>query len=429
MPPINYYLWLIIAFFFGDRLFKTYLSLRQYRRTHNRQLPAALVGIVNEHDFCTAQAYWADHHKHSMVTSLLSTTKSVLEMVFGLFVWLWALSRSLALEYVGYVDEPLQTVILAILTLTIVTVTDTPFFYYYNFVTMKRHNRNVLTRRQFFQDMAEGYALVLLISPPAVWGMIYLVRWGGDFFVLYVCGFVFAYQLAMATIYPVLIAPLFNKFTHLEEGPLKTKIEAMATAAGFPLGRIQVIDSSKRSLHSNAYFTGFWWNRRIVLYDTLLKTLNEDETVAVLAHELGHWKMGHLTVDMILGQLNNLVTYLMLYLIMGNQEVYATFGFYDEQPVIVGLAFIHSMMVPVNTLMSFLLKWSSRRNEFAADKYAVELGYGQHLRMALIEMHKDNLGNMDPDPWYSFFNYSHPRLVERLGALEAVQQEMNKKSE
>nr|XP_009917539.1 PREDICTED: CAAX prenyl protease 1 homolog isoform X2 [Haliaeetus albicilla] len=259
-------------------------------------------------------------------------------------------------------------------------------------------------------------------------------------------------QQVLVTIYADYIAPLFDKFIPLPEGELKQQIETMAKSIDFPLTKVYVVEGSKRSSHSNAYFYGFFKNKRIVLFDTLLedysalnkepagedgeneetksKTKNKkqgcknEEVLAVLGHELGHWKLGHTVKNIIISQMNSFLCFFLFAVLIGRKELFAAFGFYDTQPTLIGLMIIFQFIFsPYNEVLSFCLTVLSRRFEFQADSFAKELGKAKDLYSALIKLNKDNLGFPVSDWIFSMWHYSHPPLLERLQALKDAKQE------
>ncbi|MBA0802332.1 hypothetical protein Gohar_012636, partial [Gossypium harknessii] len=234
----------------------------------------------------------------------------------------------------------------------------------------------------FFRDLIKGICLAIVLGPPIVSAIIVIVQNGGPYLAIYLWAFMFVLSLVMMTIYPVLIAPLFNKFTPLPEGELRLKIEKLASSLKFPLKKLFVVDGSTRSSHSNAYMYGFFKNKRIVLYDTLIQQCkNDEEIVAVIAHELGHWKLNHTMYSFIA---------------------------------------VQHTVIPLQHLVSFGLNLVSRSFEFQADAFAKKLGYGSALRAGLVKLQEENLSAMNTDPWYSAYHYSHPPLVERLAAIDAA---------
>lgn len=241
----------------------------------------------------------------------------------------------------------------------------------------------------------------------------------------------------MLTIYPNIIAPLFNKFTLLQPGSLKTAIDKLASLNGFPLKEVYVVDGSTRSSHSNAYFYGFGKNKRIVLYDTLSPTLqtapkegqdpsdqqgsgcSDDEIVAILAHELGHWKMKHTISQLIIAEIHLFIFFFSYGYMIGSKGMYQSFGFHDDQPVMVGLLLFSCIISPIEHFVAFGQNSLTRRFEYQADQFATKQGMGQLLKQGLCKISKDNKSNTDPDPWYSAYHHTHPSLLERLKAITA----------
>ncbi|TPP67904.1 Peptidase family M48 containing protein [Fasciola gigantica] len=243
-------------------------------------------------------------------------------------------------------------------------------------------------------------------------------------------------------IYPEFIAPLFDRYAPLPNGSLREKIEGLASAIEFPLKKLLVVEGSKRSAHSNAYFYGFGKNKRIVLYDTLIKDFTfpdscktnegpqnkdegskgcsvDEEVVAVLAHELGHWKCWHTVVNLLIGQANLFLMFITFSSLMDYEEIFVSFGFYNGAPILLKLLIIFQFIFsPYNTVLDFLMTALSRRLEFQADAFAVGLSYGTYLKSALIILHKDNLSFPVSDWLYSMCNYSHPPILERLAAID-----------
>ncbi|GLD96801.1 hypothetical protein PINS_up005484 [Pythium insidiosum] len=244
--------------------------------------------------FDKSRAYGLDKSTFGFVSGAYSQIESTALLLLGYLPFMWTVSGR-ALEYLGV--DPSHEVYRTLMLLTLTTIRDTivglPFALYSTFVIEARHGFNKQTLMLFFTDKLKTFMLFVVIGYPVVAALIYVIRWGGELFYLYVWVFLFIFSIVMITIVPVFIMPLFNKFTPLEEGELRSRIEALASSLNFPLTKLFVVDGSKRSSHSNAYFFGFFKSKRIVLYDTLLEQATHDEIVAVLGHELGHWKLWH----------------------------------------------------------------------------------------------------------------------------------------
>jgi len=229
----------------------------------------------------------------------------------------------------------------------------------------------------------------------------------------------------MMTIVPIFIMPLFNKYEPLPDGDLKKNIVAMAGKLKFPLTKLFVMDGSKRSSHSNAFMFGFGSNKRIVLFDTLLDQVEGDEVLAILGHELGHWKLGHTLENLVVTQVYLGAAFYCFSLCYSSNELYRAFGFDGiDRPVptmIALLLFFQTIWAPIDKILSFATTVLSRMNEFAADKFSSDLGMGSKLQTGLCKISLENLGAMCPDPWYALYHYSHPPLVERLSAITELE--------
>jgi STE24 endopeptidase len=251
---------------------------------------------------------------------------------------------------------------------------------------------------------------------------------GGEYFYIYVWGFMFVFSVFMMTIVPVFIMPLFNKYEPLQDGPLKTRIYELAGKLNYPLKNLFVMDGSKRSSHSNAFMFGFGNNKRIVLFDTLMEQVSNDEILAILGHELGHWKLGHTLTNFAVTQVYFGAAFYFFSQCYTARDLYVAFGFDNPSgdiPTVVALMlFFQTLWAPVDKLLSFILTVFSRHCEFAADKFSVDLDMSQMLQSGLCKIHLENLGAMCPDPWYSMYHYSHPPLVERLSAMMALEKKM-----
>jgi STE24 endopeptidase len=386
--------------------------------------------------FSKAQAYGLDKIAFSMVHSTYETIECIAFLVLGFQPYVWDKSAQLTSQFLYPAaastaafsvferdhEISISLVFLAIATI-LGTITALPFEVYSTFYIEKEHGFNQQTASLFVVDKIKGLALTMVIGGPFVSLLLYIIRNAGPYFYVYVWVFVFLFSLFMMTIVPVVIMPLFNKYEPLpEDSILKKQIYDLAASVQYPLQKLYVMDGSTRSSHSNAFMYGFGNNKRIVLYDTLLKQVSNEEIVAILGHELGHWKLKHTLQSFVVTQLYFGAAFYMFSLVYtGSPELYASFGFVGgARPVptlIALLLFFQTIWAPVDKILSFLLTVNSRRNEFAADEYSQGLGYSQQLQSGLCKIHVENLGAMNPDRMYSMYHYSHPPLVERLSAM------------
>ncbi|XP_010933964.1 CAAX prenyl protease 1 homolog isoform X1 [Elaeis guineensis] len=413
------YLEAVLGFMILMYIFETYLDIRQHAALKLPRLPKPLEGVVSQEKFEKSRAYSLDkshfHFVHEAVTILMDTAI----LYFGILPWFWKISGNL----VAYMDLNAENEIIHTLSFLAGVmiwsqITDLPFSLYSTFVIEARHGFNKQTIWLFFRDMFKAICLYILLGPPIVAAIIVIVQKGGPYLAIYLWAFMFVLSIVMMTLYPILIAPLFNKFTPLPEGELREKIENLAASLKFPLKKLFVVDGSTRSSHSNAYMYGFFNNKRIVLYDTLIQQCkNEEEVVAVIAHELGHWKLNHTMYSFIAVQILTLLQFGGYTLVRNSKDLFQSFGF-DTQPVLIGLIIFQHTVIPLQHLVSFGLNLVSRAFEFQADAFAKKLGYAAALRSGLVKLQEENLSAMNTDPWYSAYHYSHPPLVERLAALE-----------
>ncbi|KAH7427021.1 hypothetical protein KP509_10G026600 [Ceratopteris richardii] len=399
--------------------FETFLDIRQLSALKLPRLPPPLVGVVSQEKFEKARAYSLDkshfHFLHAFVTIIEDTAI----IVVGALPWLWEKTGGIV-DKLGLdpSNEIYRTLAFLALTTIWSQVTELPFSLYSTFVIEARHGFNKQTIWLFFKDLLVSMGLMVVLGPPVVAAIIVIVQRSGPYLAIYLWAFILMLSLLLMAIYPILIAPLFNKFTPLPGGPLREKIEKLAASLRFPLKKLFVIDGSTRSSHSNAYMYGFWNSKRIVIYDTLIQQCkNEDEVVAVIAHELGHWKLNHTMYSFIAMQILTLLQFGGYTLVRNSKELFESFGF-QTQPVLIGLILFQDAIMPLHHLVSFGLNLVSRAFEFQADAFASKLGYRIPLRAGLIKLQEENLSAMNTDPWYSAYHYSHPPLVERLAALD-----------
>lgn len=304
-----------------------------------------------------------------------------------------------------------------------------PLTLYSTFRIEGKFGFNTMTWGLFWRDFAKELAMTLVLGLPLLYALLFLFRFTNSTWWLWAFGLILFFQLGMLVVYPTLIAPLFNRFKPLEESELKSNLLSLAERLHFPAAGIFVMDGSRRSLHSNAYFTGLGKWRRIVLYDTLIRQMDNSELTSILAHEIGHYKRNHIykmmaTQVFMLGSLLFLAS-----LALKWEPLYSAFGFqFSSRPPAVetsspavGLFLFLSVFSSLSMLLSPFMNHVSRKHEYEADAYAVlSTDDIPSMRSALIKLSRENLTNLTPHPWYSAFHYSHPSLAERIKALEAT---------
>jgi STE24 endopeptidase len=309
--------------------------------------------------------------------------------------------------------------ILFVLVLAL-SLPDLPFAWYGQFRLEERFGFNTTTPGLWWTDRLKALALGFALGWPLLVLILKLVEWMGPFWWLWAWGVMLLVQSVLLVLAPVLIMPLFNKFTDLPAGGLRERLLALGKRTGFHAQSIQMMDGSKRSRHSNAFFTGFGRFRKIVLFDTLVQQLTELELEAVLAHEIGHYKKKHIPKMLLWSALSSLLTFYLISVLAQQAWFYRSFGF--EPGSIVPAFLLFALLAGVVTFwFSPLAHWWSRRYEYQADAYAAQtMEAPGPLIGALRKLNEKNLSNLTPHPWYSSFYYSHPTLLEREQALVKV---------
>lgn len=291
-----------------------------------------------------------------------------------------------------------------------------PFDWYDTFVLEEQFGFNRTSYATWFADLVKGAALSFAIGAPLLALLLWIFQsvphaWFWGWLLVSVV------SLALTYVAPTWLLPLFNRYEPLADGPLRQSIEAMARKCEFPLAEISVMDGSRRSTKSNAFFTGFGKTKRIALFDTLIERHEVGELVGVLAHEIGHYKKGHIVTTFLVGIATTGAMFFLLGLMLNNRSLFDAFGV-RETSVYVSLVLFGIVMSPVNDLLSIAGNWLSRKHEFEADAFAAEVtGDPGAMANALRKLSRDNLGNLNPHPFYVFLNYTHPPVARRIEAL------------
>ena len=384
-----------------------YLNLKAQRK----DIPAEITSFYDPEKYAKSLDYYSAQARFSFLTSGLGFIVSIAMLASGGFGWVDQLLRSyvstdilLALVFFGVI-----MIVSDILTL--------PFQLYSTFVIEERFGFNKTTLRTFILDKVKGYLLGGIIGGLLLSAMIYLVQKIGPDFWIWFGWIASIFVVLMNLFYTSLILPLFNKLTPLPEGELKTAIESFAKKINFPLDNIFVIDGSKRSSKANAFFSGIGKKKKIVLYDTLIANHTTDELVAVLAHEVGHFKKKHIVLSMGIGVVQIFFILFVLSLMITNENLSLALGG-SQQAIHLNLLAFGILFSPISGITGLLMSILSRKNEFEADAYAREHFDGNALANALKKLSVDSLSNLYPHPAYVFFHYSHPPLLQRLDALK-----------
>lgn len=408
MSQVIFYI--IIGLLLADFIFERFLEYLNSTRWSD-QLPDEVRGIYDEKEYQKQQNYQKTNYRFSTISSSFSFILTFLMFLLAGFALVdsWALSVS---------ANPILTalVFFGILLLASDLLT-TPFSVYDTFVIEEKFGFNKTTPKTFVLDKLKGYLLGAVIGGGLLALIVYLYLLTTTSFWIYTWIVITAFSVFMVLFYSNLIVPLFNKQTPLPEGELKTAIEAFASKVGFKLDNIYVIDGSKRSTKANAYFTGFGAKKRIVLYDTLINDMTTNELVAVLAHEIGHYKKHHVIWSLLLGILQTGVTLFLFSLFVGSPDLSAALGV-AKPSFHIGLIAFGILYSPISLVTGLFMNIFSRKNEYQADAFAAEHFDAGELASALKKLSVKNLSNLRPHPAYVFFHYSHPTLLQRLSALK-----------
>jgi STE24 endopeptidase len=374
-------------------------------------LPEKLIGICDEEEYKRTQFYQKDNDRLSFWSSTFNLSVIILMITTGGFAYADNLARHISAHVVI-----ISLVFFGLIGLASDLI-NIPFSWYDSFVIEKKYGFNTMTFRTFVTDHIKSWFIALLIGIPVLGLITWFYYKTGPGFWVYAWILITLFSIVMNLFYSELIVPIFNKQKPLEDGPLRDQIEAFASITGFKLRNIYVIDGSKRSTKVNAYFSGFGPKKRIVLYDTLLKELTEEQIVAVLAHEIGHYKKKHVLLSMIASVIMTGIMLLLFSLVVNNPKLSQAMGA-GTSSFHIGLIVFGILYSPLSLIIGLFSNYISRRNEFQADKFVKDNYKPEVLAEALKKLSVKNLSNMVPHPSYVFFHYSHPPLLKRLERLE-----------
>jgi len=399
----------IIAITVIDFVFEKFLDFLN-DRAKSPEMPPEAEGIYDAERYAKWLAYDKANSRVGVISSSISILLSLAMLIFGGFGWLDIQMRQIT-------EQP---VLLALLYFAVIGIASSiislPFSLYSTFVIEEKFGFNKTTLKTFIMDMLKGTALAIVIGGTLGGLIVWLFYELGDAFWLVAWVIMTIFSVFMTMFAATLIMPLFNKFTPLEEGDLRTAIEAYCEKAGFKLNRFFVMDGSKRSAKSNAFFSGLGPKKTIALYDTLIEQQSTEEIVAVLAHEIGHYKKQHTLLSLVLSTLQTGVMLFLLGIFLRRPEFSFALGA-NEMSFHVGIIAFGIIFSPISTLIGIGMNVLSRKNEFEADAFARDTYAGEPLASALKKLTAENLGNLKPHPAYVFVHYSHPPVLARLKQL------------
>ncbi|RYD36269.1 MAG: M48 family peptidase [Verrucomicrobiaceae bacterium] len=376
------------------------------------ELPGEFSDVFDAEAYAKSQAYTRESERFDLLSGAVKLVVFLAFWLGGGFGWLDGLVR-------GWTPSPILGGLAGLAVLSLgSSLLSWPFDWWDTFHIEEKYGFNKTTPKVFWLDRVKGLALSAVIGLPVMALLLWLFgRFPNAW--LWAWLSVTVIILALQFLAPRYLMPIFNKFTPMPDGPLKTAIQELSARCRFPVKELFIIDGSKRSSKGNAFFAGFGKNKRIALYDTLIEKHTEPELLAVLAHEIGHFRRGHIVQRLALSVAQLAVVFLLMGLLLNNTGLFAAFGV--EQPSVwLSIVFFMILFEPVQTVMGIFASLWSRKHEYEADAFAADAMRGpQALMDGLKRLARDNLSNLTPHPFHVFLHYSHPPMLERLAALRA----------
>ena len=401
-------LFLVASFFLG--FFSDYLNVKNI----SIELPTEFEGYYDKEKYEKSQNYLKDRTNFSFVNTTFMLIVEILFIICGGFNYVDSIARSFGF---GQIVTGLIFISILMILLTFIQL---PFSVYDTFVIEEKYSFNTTTVKTFIADMLKSTLLFAIIGLPIIAVILLFFIKFSNFAWLYAAVCAILFELIITFIAPVLIMPLFNKYEPLEEGELKTELENYAKQESFKMKGLYKMDGSKRSTKTNAFFTGFGKFRRIVLFDTLIAKHTKEELVSVLAHEMGHYKKGHINKFMLMSFINTFLMFFILSFFINNQNLFAAFKM-EHLSVYASLVFFGFLYIPISMFLSIVQNIISRKYEYEADAYSITTyKHPQEMIKALKKLSVDNLTNLTPHKMKVFLEYSHPPVLDRIKAIRKI---------
>ncbi len=394
-------------------LLETYLKIRNLKSIDNNKesVPDRFKDVVTEEEYKKSIFYNSDRIKFQIFTSLFGSVVLIIFTIGGLLNYLTQVVMDITQSNV------LGAVLLGLLLIIVEEIISIPISIYSTFVIEERHGFNKTTKKTFVTDIFKGLLISGAISSILYATVIFIIISAGDLWWIYAFAAVFTLQAIIFFLYPVLIMPLFNKFEPLDDEEFKKPIEKLLEKVDFKSKGLFVMNASLRSTHGNAFFTGIGKNKRIVFFDTLLKTINPDEMEAILGHELGHYKLGHIRKTLISSLVFGFLGFYILNEIFKSDNFFIAHGL--ENLTVYSKFLMFYLVIGSYTFFTKPITSAlSRKREFEADDFSFQFTDGEHMISGLLKLTKDNASNLTPDPLYSSYYYSHPPIAERVASIE-----------
>ena len=383
----------------------------KYLKGYGNDVPDTFREVIDTEKLKKITEYTLTNTNFSVVRAIIGKILFLFIILSGLLPWLTEMLKDVHFVLAGLI-------FFAVLGFAAV-IAGLPFDYYHSFVLEERYGFNTKTTKIWFADLVKSMLVMIVLGSFLLSALLLMVQYGGQNWWIWAWAIFLCFQLLMTILYPTIIAPLFNKFTPLEDSDLKAGIERVAEGEGLNIEGIYQMDATKRTRHTNAYFSGLGKAKRIVLFDSLIQSHSQDEILAILAHEIGHLKKNHIKKQLIAISIVSLLFFYLASKLLTWNVVYESFGF-SNMPYYVGLFIVGILWEPTTFFLSPIGMAISRRFEREADFYSLGIiKSAKPLATALKKMARDNLSNLRPHPFYVYFNYSHPPLLERVNYLEA----------
>ena len=413
MISFNTYLIAYICIYFISAGLKTVIERINinYLEKYGKTVPAAFQGIIYEEELNKIIRYTSDNVRFKLVQTTVIKSLFLFIVISGILPWLadnltnthFLLAGLVFFAFIGLIEA----------------LAGLPFDYYHSFVIEDRYGFNTKTIKIWISDLIKSLLVMIVLGGLLLSALLLLLKYTGTNWWVWAWAVFLCFQLLVMVLYPIVIAPLFNKFIPLDKSTLKADIEQLAKKEGIEIEEIYQMDASRRTRHTNAYFSGIGKAKRIVLFDSLIQSHSQEEVLSILAHEIGHLKKNHIKKQLIISSIVSLFLFFMASKLITCRVLYESFGF-SNTPYYVGLFLVGILWEPVSFFLSPVGMAISRKFEREADYYSIEITKrAKPLSTALKKMAKENLSNLRPHPLYVFFNYSHPPLLERIEYLEA----------
>lgn len=408
---VDVLLWIILGIFIADFVFERFVGYLNTTKWSN-VIPEELTGIYDEKAYKKQQDYTKENHRFDRYPSYFNFILTALVLFFGVLgCWDTFIYNSITQNAI------LQALVFFAGIAILSDIIGIPFSWYSVFHIEERYGFNKMTPKTFVSDKVKSWFIGALLGGGILALIILIYNRVPDYFWLLAWGVLSLISILLAMFYTSLILPLFNKQTPLEAGSLRDKIEAFSAKVGFKLDNIYIMDGSKRSTKANAFFSGLGPRKRIVLYDTLVSDLSEEEIVAVLAHEVGHQKKNHILQSTVISLINTGLMFFILSLFLGNEGLCLALGA-EQASFHMSLIAFAILYTPISFVLGILMSIFSRKNEYEADAFAKEHYDATHLISGLKKLSVKSLSNLRPHPLYVFCYFSHPTLLQRIERLE-----------